>query len=127
MNKKEMLKKLEQGEARRCLLKFIKPGTTVYAILRHVSYSGMSRRVDFVVIKKNKPICITHQVAKALDYQQSKKDGALVVGGCGMDMGFHVVYSLGQFLWPHGTRKPHGTRNGEPDREGGYAIKHEWL
>lgn len=127
MNKKEMLKKLEQGEARRSLLEFIKPGTTVYTVLRHVSSSGMSRRIDCFVIRKNKPLCLTHQVAKALDYQQSKHDGALVIGGAGMDMGFHVVYSLGQALWPHGTRKPHGTRNGEPDSEGGYAIKQEWM
>lgn len=49
------------------------------------------------------------------------------VGGCGMDMGFHVVYNLGYNLWPKGTKKPHGTRNGEPDRDGGYALNHKWL
>lgn len=44
-----------------------------------------------------------------------------------MDMGFHVVYALGSALWPDGTPAPHGTRNGEPDTAGGYALKHEWL
>ena len=53
--------------------------------------------------------------------------GGLVIGGCGMDMGFHVVYNLGRAMWPDGTPDPHGTRNGEPDRDGGYALKHRWL
>jgi len=44
-----------------------------------------------------------------------------------IDMGFHVVYNLGRTLWPEGTPEPHGTRNGEPDRDGGYALNHQWL
>jgi hypothetical protein len=51
----------------------------------------------------------------------------IVVGGCGMDMGFHLVYNLGATLWPKGTEKPHGTRNGEPDTSGGYALKSRWI
>lgn len=30
-------------------------------------------------------------------------------------------------LKPDGAPAPHGTRNGEPDTAGGYALKHEWL
>jgi hypothetical protein len=30
-------------------------------------------------------------------------------------------------LWPNGTDTPHGTRNGEPDTNGGYALKHRWM
>ena len=55
------------------------------------------------------------------------KTGGLRVSGCGMDMGFHVVYNLGYALWPDGTPEPHGTRNGAPDSDGGYALKHRWL
>jgi hypothetical protein len=54
-------------------------------------------------------------------------DGGIKIGGCGMDMGFDLVYSLGATLWPNGTRKPHGTRNGEPDSAGGYALNHRWM
>lgn len=92
------------------LHKVLKPGDTVYTVLRHVSSSGMSRRID----------CYAIGIAK----RHASKQG-LVVPGCGMDMGYHLVYSLGCALWPKGTKKPHGTRNGEPDSTGGYALKHE--
>jgi hypothetical protein len=42
-------------------------------------------------------------------------------------MGFAAVYNLGYALWPNGTPEPHGTRNGVPDRDGGYALKQCWL
>jgi hypothetical protein len=32
------------------------------------------------------------------------------VGGCGMDMGFHVIYNISKTLF-----------------NDGYAIKHQWL
>ena len=35
------------------------------------------------------------------------------VGGCGMDMGFHLVYTLSSLLY-------------KKDR-GGYELRHEWL
>ena len=58
---------------------------------------------------------------------RSLGDNGVVVQGCGMDMGFDLVYSLGYAIWPKGTPKPHGKRNGEPDRDGGYALKHSWI
>lgn len=51
------------------------------------------------------------------------KDGALMLGGCGYSKPSHIGYSLGRALWPDGTPEPHGTRNGEPDSDGGYALK----
>ncbi len=101
----------------------LKPGDTVYCILRNVSRSGMSRQIDFYMEGMR---CISGSIAEALDYPQAQH-GALKVGGCGMDMGFSVVYNLGATLWPNGTPKPHGTRNGELDTDGGYALKHRWL
>lgn len=120
------------------LRKLVRPGDTVYCILRHVSGSGMSRRISFAVAKKDRgpnaykegrPYIrdISNLVADAIDSRQHDRDGSLIVGGCGMDMGFHVVYSLGCALWPNGTPKPHGKRNGEADSAGGYALKSEWL
>jgi hypothetical protein len=38
-----------------------------------------------------------------------------------------VTRNLGATLWPDGTPEPHGTHNGQPDRAGGYALKHQWL
>ena len=105
----------------------VKPGSTVYTVLRHVSASGMSRVIDLFVIHKGEPCRISHAAAALMSYNLDSKHDGLKVGGAGMDMGFHVVYSLGSHLWPKGTAKPHGTRNGKPDRDGGYALKQRWL
>jgi hypothetical protein len=115
------------------LRKWISPGDTVYTILRHVSASGMTRDIGIVLLKKDEKgnsyfLHPNYAVAEALGYGRSPRgaDGVRV-GGCGMDMGFQIVYSLGAVLWPNGTPKPHGRRNGEPDSTGGYALKHQWL
>lgn len=108
------------------LRKFIRPNQKVYTFLRSVSSSGMSRNISVFVVHGKELRNITHMVSDALAIGEAKT-GGLRVTGCGMDMGFHVVYSLGMALWPKGTAKPHGTRNGEPDRNGGYALKHEWI
>jgi len=119
-------KRQYESSARARLLKILKPNDTVYTVLRHVSQSGMSRRIDLYVIKQNKPVYISGYASMVMDRKLHDR-GGIVVGGCGMDMGFSLVYDLGSILWPNGTKKPHGTRNGQPDNAGGYALKHEWL
>lgn len=122
--------KNENPSAKAQLLKMLKPGDTIYSIIRHVSSSGMSRNISFFVLKRDKngcsPLCLDWRISEILGYRQAKRDG-LTITGYGMDMGFHVVYNLGRALWPNGTPKPHGTRNGEPDRDGGFALNHRWL
>jgi hypothetical protein len=124
----------KEGEAKRkayCreqLLKILKPGDTVYTILRHVSASGMSRRIDLYTIKDNTKVYLSGYAADLMgDKLSDKPGGGIVVTGCGMDMGFSLVCNLGYCLWPNGTPEAHGWRNGEPDSDGGYALKHEWL
>ena len=104
----------------------LSPGQTVYTILRHVSASGMTRRISLCAIADGGLRHLDNLVAALLDYRQHKHSG-LIVTGCGMDMGFHLVYNLGAALWPDGTPTPHGTRNGEPDSAGGYALNHAWV
>lgn len=65
--------------------------------------------------------------AEAMGDTYDRDRSGIKIGGAGMDMGFALVYALGRTLWPDGTKKPHGTRNGEPDRDGGYALNHSWL
>ncbi len=127
-------KRLRQAYCCKELRKILKPGDTVYCILRSRSASGMSRRISLVVPVRDttrKPAIylrdITRLAGDALGWRINDEDTSLVIGGCGMDMGFHTVYELGHALWPKGTRKPHGTRNGEPDTAGGYALRKEWL
>jgi len=110
------------------LRKLLKPGMTVYTILNHKSTSGMSRCISLAVGGENGEIIkLDWWVAKAMKTKTDNKHGGIKVGGCGMDMGFDLVYRLGYTLWPTGTDKPHGSRNGKADSDGGYALKQAWL
>ncbi len=119
----------EKAEAIAKLREWLKPGDTVYTILRHVSKSGMSRDISVVIIRDGEHLHPNYSVAKAIGERLVNSHGndAIRMGGCGMDMGFQLVYLLGHHLWPKGTPKPHGTRNGAPDSDGGYALKQRWL
>lgn len=126
-------------EVRKELLKKLKPGQMVYTILRHCSASGMSREISVMALcpttiykgdktyKVIRPHILDGLIVRLDNGWKIGTHGGIKVGGCGMDMGFHLVYCLGLALWPKGTKKPHGTRNGEPDRDGGYALKQQWL
>lgn len=103
------------------------PGAKVYCILRSVSASGMSRSISLYVQKSDGDMRnIDSLSADALGYKLAKQAGVMV-SGCGMDMGFHLVYALGCALWPAGPETTHGSHNGTPDTDGGYALKHVWL
>lgn len=126
----------EKSEAQKNAIAFLrktlKPGKTVYTIVRKVSSSGMSRQISTFIRSKAGIINLDWYVANALEYKREPKHGALKIGGCGMDMGFHVVYNLGRKLYPNGfklAKNQHG-RNGDKsgiDTDGGYALKQEWL
>ena len=85
----------------------LKPGDEVKTILRSCSRSGMSRRISLVIAVGGDVQDITWHAARAMGEKVKQggnwvQDGGLVVGGCGMDMGFHVVYNLGRCLYPDG-------------------------
>ena len=102
--------KAERQQAIDQLREWLKPGDTVYTVLEHVSRSGMQREIRVLVpyqrtaeeIERGySPIDFlhpNHAVAQALGLRQGKRDG-LIVGGCGMDMGFHLVYELSSVLY----------------------------
>jgi hypothetical protein len=117
-------KEKEKQSAREMLRELLKPGDKVQTILRHVSRSGMMRHISMRIPDRD----ITYLAAKAMNDKLTHNGPvAIKVKGCGMDMGFALVYELGAVLWPKGTSEPHGTRNGKPDYDGGYALNHEWL
>jgi hypothetical protein len=151
--------KTEQAEALAHLRTVLRPGDNVWCVLRHVARSGMSRHLDLYVpcldaeTKQVTEMWLSGWTAKVLGLRQHGKSGALVVGGCGMDMGFHVVSSLARVMHPKGfgcigERCPsndhsNGDRDytphpgcGKPDRRGhrdhwhnngDYAFRHRWL
>lgn len=100
------------------LKKWMPEGSTIYTILRSVSASGMTRHISLVIPWKDEVtgnlgfIHPNYSAAKALGWKLTTKNGsdAIKVGGCGMDMGFHLVNSLGYALYGDG-----------------YALNHEWL
>lgn len=141
MTKKQEQEK-EKQEARAFLEKFVKEGTTVYTILRHVSGSGMMRIIDMCVVdpKDGEIISIGWQAAKLMGSTfVNDKHYGVKVGGCGMDMGYHLVHNLGYALFKDGFEctsvgcpsndHANGDRNYKPHhhKSGGYALKHRWL
>ncbi len=85
----------EIKEATARLKEWLKPGDTVNCILRSVSRSGMSRVISFY---KGDSRMLDYSIHAILGYSMAKRDG-LSVGGCGMDMGFSVVYNLSATLY----------------------------
>lgn len=93
----------EVAYAKSRLLDVLSPGDTVYCILRHVSRSGMSRTISLYAKTDSgmqwlDGFAVKLNVGSGFD----KKRGGLKVGGCGMDMGFALVYELNYRLFPDG-------------------------
>ena len=108
----------------------------VYTSLKHVSSSGMFRVIDCLILIDNKPIHINWYIEQLRLYKRHKNKEGLRVSGCGMDMGFSVVYNLSGVLYPKGFRSFHrnainGMKPSEKgynwDNDGGYRLKQEWL
>lgn len=151
------------------LREWLKPGDTVYTQLKHVSRSGMSRVIQIVKIScrpetdidgnagaQPEILYLGYNVAEALGWKYDRDREGVKVGGCGMDMGFHVVHSLGYALYGKeasegegdeanalrealfnadpfyyqqgGAKKPDTTKPGGVWFGGaGYAFKQRWL
>lgn len=97
----------ERAEAIERLREWIKPGDTVYTILDHVSASGMSRDIRVVIPQADADgkidfIHPNHAIQVALGLRRASKGDGVRVGGCGMDMGFHLVYELSHVLYGAG-------------------------
>ena len=80
------------------------PGRTVYTKITHVSRSGMSRSIEcYLAQGRDNLTDITWLVARATNARLDNNHGGIVMGGCGMDMGFALVYNLGRTLYPDGV------------------------
>lgn len=133
--KKLTQKQADKLEALKLLRKWCKPGTKVYTVLRNVSRSGMTRHIDMYCFHKGDKLYLSGYAARVLDYRIAAR-GGLVVGGCGMDMGYHLVNSLSYAL--HGMKdKGEAIDSGVRGRpfwkprpghyRAGYSLNHEWL
>ena len=129
----------EQTEAQDQLRAILKPGDEVRTILRHVSRSGMSRSISVIVSNGDGVRDISWLIARAGLGRFDRKYDGIKVGGCGMDMGFSLVYNLSRALYGDsfvcvGEGCPSNDHsNGDLDRtphkhsDGGYALTQRWL
>ena len=76
----------------------------------------MQRRIDFYVLKENRPQYLSGYM-EAIGLGRLHDKGGLVVNGCGMDMGFHLAYSLSRMVFKGDGQK----------RYPGYRLRHEWI
>jgi hypothetical protein len=117
LTKKE-IKNQAQEEAKARILELLDTGAerpTIYTILRKVSSSGMSRQISLKVIKEGVLYDITYSTAILLDLPLVEGfNRAIRVNGCGMDMGFDLVYGISSRLFAGQERA-------------GYTIRHEWA
>ncbi len=117
---------------------------TVYTTLKHVSSSGMLRHIDVIYIKDNKPINLNFYIERLGLYKRAKNAHAanadsLRVSGCGMDMGFSVVFDLSGTLYQDkficlgqeckSNDHVNGDRNYKPHKhsDGSYLLQQSWL
>jgi hypothetical protein len=133
-------KDAEREQAIERLREIFKPGDTVYTVLRHVSRSGMSRSISILYSENPGDVVdVSFLLVRAMDYRFDRDRGGVKVGGCGMDMGFHLVYNMSHVLYPNGftctgERCPASDHsNGDRDytphehKSGGYALQQRWL
>ena len=137
----------EKGEAIRRLRGWIKPGDLVYTVLRRRSSSGMTRHISVLGIwdkseEGSRISDFTWNAAKALGCRMDRDTGGLVVGGCRMDMGYHLVYNLGRVLYQdigfkcigekarclsNAHSNGEGYTKGKRHSDAGYSLRHSWL
>ena len=114
-------KEKEKAEALERLREMVKPGDKVFTILHHVSKSGMFRRIGLRAVGTHSDgsrclLYLDGYASKVLGINFRKRPGTdyredgLPVSGCGMDMGFSLVYDLGYHLYGDG-----------------YSLKQEWV
>lgn len=86
------------------LRELLPPGTTVQTILRHVSRSGMTRRISPVLMREGeRPYHLDYLVSIVLGRKTPAHGGEGVkIEGCGMDMGFELIYQVSSALYPDG-------------------------
>jgi len=99
-----------KDEARAALLELCPPGTVVYNVLEHVSASGMTRWIKSYVVHDGDIRWLSGHIRNLLGEKRHARYDGVTMGGCGMDMGFALVYDLSHRLYGDG-----------------YALKDRWL
>lgn len=131
--------KRDKSEAIEMLRGWLRPGDEVFCILRKVSRSGMTRSIDLYVYRGNgrsgEPIYLSGLAAEACGLPVDRTNGGVKIGGCGMDMGFALVYQLSHTIFADRkryrgkrplTREAMSGRRGTPYRWNHETQRYEW-
>jgi hypothetical protein len=98
----------------------------------------MTRHIRPIVMQDGEPRWIGYMAGQAIG-ARTDMEGNVIMGGCGMDMGFSLVYNLSYALHPDGfecigDRCPSNDHtNGDRDRtphhhkDGGYSLRQRWM
>jgi hypothetical protein len=94
----------EMQEASDRLRKMFPQGSTVHTVVRHVSASGMTRAISVLAHEDGSEVIedVSCLVRRALDWPMDQTHGGVRVKGAGMNMAFHLVYSIAQALYGDG-------------------------
>lgn len=98
-------------------------GSEVSLVPTHVSRSGMRRVIKVMVYDKRhkRIVSASSMVARVLGWKiDHDHGGGVVVDGAGMDMGFHLVYSLSRALY-------RGSRSKKINGDAGYALNLNYV
>ena len=145
----------DAAEAREALRELLKPGMTVHTTTTHTSASGMTRWIrPIVVLADGEPHDLSWLVKRAEIFNGRNRavvrHEGIKMEGCGMDMGFHLVYTLSRALFAGGhacigegteaqnyrDRCPSNDHSNDRERDyspgrihpdSGYALRHRWL
>jgi hypothetical protein len=114
---KKQERELEQERAREQLRALMAGDERpiIGTILRHCSASGMSR--DISLYYKDTNITYLAGIAMGDKIRSSNGFNAIRVSGCGMDMGWHLVYNLSITLFCAGKY----------DHASAYKLNQRWL
>ena len=77
-------------------------GSTVYTTVLHISRSGMMRVIKVLVAHEGQIVDLSSLAADAIGARYDRARGGVIMSGCGMDMGFAVVYDLSRVLFADG-------------------------
>ena len=113
--------KSEITEAKERLLKYDWQTDGLLIVINSVSRSGMTRRMAVYSMKDHD--YLTYSVARALNW--SMNDDGIKVGGCGMDMCFHLADTLTWALF--GEARYQLSKDGKLPGNGGSCINWKVL
>jgi hypothetical protein len=109
-------KREEAALARIELKKRLGDGCTVYTQLATTSQDGMRRTIKVLLRGKDDIENISAMVAKVIGWRFSTRHNGVIVTGCGMDMGFHLVYVLSSTIYSE-----------EVNDRAGYKLSQRWI